>query len=347
MDALQLTKHLEAWAIRAALALVLLCGSASGQVEALEKIAPATPTGSGQLNAGRKATQTTDDTQYRIGTGDVLDIRVFNRPMLSRDAVRVDGRGMIRLPLLDEVEAVCRTESELAAEVATKYLKYQTSPHVDVFIKEYNSQPVAVIGAVNQPGRFQLQRRVRLLELLSFAGGPSGTSGGTVNIIHTSAARACPAAMSDGAQQPAPVSAYNLNQTLQGGVDSNPLIQPGDIVSLPDAAQVYVVGNVFRPTSIPLKDQPVTLATAIAVAGGVLPDSKKSKVRLTRQQPGSAAKQEIIVDLEAITKRQADDIVLQANDIVEVPTSSGKRLLRSLLGTIAPAVSQLPVRVIP
>jgi polysaccharide export outer membrane protein len=130
-------------------------------------------------------------------------------------------------------------------------------------------------------------------------------------------------------------------------VDSNPLIQPGDIVSLPDAAQVYVVGNVFRPTSIPLKDQPVTLATAIAVAGGALPDSKKSKVRLTRQQPGNAAKQEIIVDLEAITKRQADDIVLQANDIVEVPTSSGKRLLRSLLGTIAPAVSQLPVRVIP
>src|SRR6266849_3034989 len=61
---------------------------------------------------------------YRIGAGDVLEVRVLNRPQLSRDSVRVDNRGMIRLPMTDdEIRAGCRAESELAAEIATRYLK--------------------------------------------------------------------------------------------------------------------------------------------------------------------------------------------------------------------------------
>src|SRR5205085_4117247 len=114
------------------------------------------------------------DDSYRIGPGDVLEVRVFNRPQLSRDSVRVDQRGAITMPMIDEqITAVCLTEAELAAEIAKLYLKYQRNPHVDVFIKEFNSRPVAVMGAVEKPGQFQLQRRARLLELLSLAGGPS------------------------------------------------------------------------------------------------------------------------------------------------------------------------------
>ena len=132
------------------------------------------------------------DVQYRIGPGDVLDIRVFNYPQLSRDAARVDGRGMIRMPLLDgDIQAGCRTENELANDLAARYLKYQRRPHVDVFIKEYNSQPVAVIGAVSRPGRFQLQRRVRLLELISFAGGPTDQAGTQIEVAHTGSVFSC------------------------------------------------------------------------------------------------------------------------------------------------------------
>ena len=132
------------------------------------------------------------DDRYRIGPGDVLDIRVYNRPQLSREAVRVEGSGMIRMPLIDtEIRAVCSTEGELAKEISTRYAKYYKNLQVDVFIKEYHSQQVAIIGAVNDQSRFELQRRVRLLELLTYAKGPSSKAGQTINVVHSSAISPC------------------------------------------------------------------------------------------------------------------------------------------------------------
>jgi hypothetical protein len=54
----------------------------------------------------------------------------------------------------------------------------------------------------------------------------------------------------------------------------------------------------------------------------------------------------LIVDLKAIKKHEAEDIALQANDIVEVPTSEGKRFFRNLFGSMIPAATQVPVRVV-
>ena len=126
-----------------------------------------------------------DDSRYRIGAGDVLAVIVRKAPELSLEAVRVDQRGMIRIPMIDhEVQAACQTESELAVQIASLYLEYKRNPSVDVFVREFQSRPVAVIGAVNTPGQFRLQRQVRLLELLTFAGGPSNAAGRIINIIH-------------------------------------------------------------------------------------------------------------------------------------------------------------------
>ena len=280
---------------------------------------------------------------YRIGSGDVLEVRVFNRPQLSRDAVRVDNRGLIRMPMIDvEIRAACRTESELAMEIANLYLPLQRHPQVDVFIKEYSSRPVAVVGAVDKPGQFQLQRSARLLELLSLAGGPTERAGVRVFIAHADQAAPCDEAPN---RSETTFELFDLNQTLKGEVSSNPYVRAGDVVTIPEAQQVFVVGDVFRPTSIPLKER-VTLSQAVAMAGGTMPDAKKENVRILRQAPGAATKTEIVVDLNAISKRMADDPELLANDIVEVPTSTGKRILRGLISAVAPAASSLPIRVV-
>lgn len=289
------------------------------------------------------------DPKYQLGPGDVLDIRVFNRPQLSREAVRVDSRGMIRMPLIEsEIQAACHTESELAAEIATRYLKYQRNPQVDVFVKEYKSQPVAVIGAVHLPGRFQLQRPMRVLELLTFAGGPSERAGTRLQIAHSVASPLCDTlngtVASEGTTENTLIS-YGLNETLSGLSQANPYVRPGDIINIPEAELAFVVGNVLRPTAIELKDT-LTVSRAIAMAGGTMPDTKSAKVRIIRQLPGSTGKTEILVDLRAIEKQKAEDIALQADDIVDVPTSSGKRLLRSLVSSIFPAAGQLPVQMI-
>jgi polysaccharide export outer membrane protein len=285
------------------------------------------------------------DDRYRIGPGDVLDIRILNRPNLSREAVRVEGNGMIRMPLIDtEIPAACLTEGELAKEIAVRYLKFYRNPQVDVFIKEYHSRQVAVIGAVNDQSRFELQRRVRLLELLTYAKGPSAKAGQTINVVHSSQGWACKKPSADGLALA--FSSYKLSDTLLGHPSANPYLEPGDIVTLPEADQAYVVGNVFSPLAIPLKE-PVSLSRAIAMAGGVKQDTKKDKIRVLRQEPGSTTKKEIIVNLSAIEKQRAEDIALMPNDIVEVQTSEGKALVRSLIGGAGSSVTQLPIRIIP
>ena len=292
------------------------------------------------------ATAPNDEDRYRIGAGDVLDIRILNRPNLSREAVRVEGNGVIRMPLIDdEILAACKTEGELAKEIAEKYTRFYRKPQVDVFIKEYHSRQVAVIGAVNEQSRFELQRRIRLLDLLTYAKGTSAKAGQTINIVHAPRTQVCEKTEAT-TQEATAFSSYRLSDTLQGDPRANPYVEPGDIITVPEANLIYVVGNVFTPLTIPLKE-PITLSRAVAMAGGVKQDSMKDHVRIVRQEPGASTSREIVVDLTAIEKKRAVDIALMPNDIVDVPLSGSKSFLRGLLNTVAPSVGQLPVRIIP
>jgi polysaccharide export outer membrane protein len=325
------------WAV-VVLALFALAVSAFAQQPAAESVA-----------ANSKPTEVTAtsnvDDRYRIGPGDLLDIRILNRPNLSRDSVRVEGNGMIRMPLVDtEIQAACKTEGELAKEISGRYLKFYRNPQVDVFVKEYRSVTVSIIGFVNDQGRFQLQRRIRLLELLTYAKGASEKAGQTINIVHSAPVIECQQGSVE--REDLAFSSYKLSDTLAGKPQANPYLQAGDIVTLPEAEQIYVVGNVLSPRSIPLRE-PITLTQAIAMAGGVAKDSKKDKIRIVRQEPNSQTKKEIMVDLVAIEKKRAEDIALMPNDIVNVQTSETKSLLRSLIGGGAQSVTQLPIRVIP
>lgn len=364
---------------RVCASLVCVCGWAS-LVDAQAPPPPA-PTSTHTPALVNLLAEPETDSRYRIGPGDVLTIQIYNRPQLSREAVRVDGQGNIHMPWIeDEIHVACRTENEVAEEITTRYRPLLRAPQVGVFIKEYQSQPVAVIGAVNQPGRFQLQRRLRLLELLTYAGGPSERAGRSVQIIHTAPKLACAQAVTlpaDNSAEPAtpaaPASAFQapvqsmsapplgdkqdaaadqvdevystleLTEVLHGKIEMNPYIRPGDIVTLPEADQVFVVGSVLRPAPLILRG-PLTVSQAIAMAGGLMPDAKTDRVRIIRQTP--AGKSEIIADLKAIEKRQAEDVVLQPNDIVNVHVAGARSFFRTILSAVAPAVGQLPVRVV-
>jgi polysaccharide export outer membrane protein len=289
------------------------------------------------------AAQTSE--RYRIGAGDVLEIRVYNRPQLSRDAVRVEGNGIIRMPLIEgDIQAACKTEGELAKEISTRYARYYRNLPVDVFIKEYHAREVALIGAVNEQGRYQMQRHIRLLELLTFAKGPSDKAGRTINIVRGPRADVC--ATGDATPSEGALITLRLNDTLRGDETSNPYVEGGDIVTIPEAEQVYVVGNVYTPKSLPLKE-PLTVSQAIAMAGGPLRDSKTDKIHIVRRATGATSQSEIFVNLAAIAHKKEQDLMLQPNDIVEVPESTGKSLIRSLIGAVGPSVAQMPVRVIP
>jgi len=298
---------------------------------------------------GPTISDASSDVRYRIGPGDVLSINVRKSPELSVDAVRVDQRGMIRIPMIEgDVSAACRTESDLADQITKLYMEYKRNPNVSVYVRDFQSRPVAVIGAINGAGQFRLQRRVRLAELLTFAGGPSSRAGRIVNIIHTSEPYVCPGVPVDPKIAPGSdsISVFKLDDTLKGKEDANPFVAAGDIVSVPDAEQVFIIGHVVQPQAIALHDKQITISKAIAMSGGPARDASTSHVRIIREI-GDQGKQEMLVDLKAVMKQKAPDIILAPNDIVEVPSSAGKTVLTSLTGAIAPTLSNVPIRLIP
>jgi polysaccharide export outer membrane protein len=310
--------------------------------------APSSSTSSGPAvvtGAGNSMSRDEGNAAYRIGPGDVLDIRVFNRPQLSREA-RVDNEGLIQMPLLEApIKAACLTESELSKTIATAYLKYQRNPYVSVFIKEFSSQPVAVIGAVEKPGQIILRRRMRLFDAITVAGGPSKLAGSTVEIAHTGHGSICDGQPTQADPDPDDVRggfvAFTLKATLRGDERSNPWLQPGDYVRVPEAENVMVVGNVHEPKTVALQ-QAMTVSEAIARAGGPIRDTKLNQVRILRAVDGSMERQSIPVDLVAINKHKAPDILLMPNDIVDVPEDKGAAMRTKIINALTGGLGSLP-----
>jgi protein involved in polysaccharide export with SLBB domain len=292
------------------------------------------------------------DGNYRIGVGDVLQVIVVKQALLSLDSVRVGNEGTIRLPMLDrEVRAACLSETELSAEITNKYKKYLLDPQVYVAVKEFNANPVALVGAVIAPGRFQLQRPMRLLELLTRVNGPAPNAGQTIQIIRNTEVNRCAEKTSEIAvDSPANESAQELisiplAEVLRGDENFNPFVQAGDIISIAEAKleQAFVVGNVRAAVTINLKE-PVTLSKAIALAGGTAPGAQIDKIKISRQMPNSLAKTEFVVNLKDADKRRQDDILLQPNDIVDVPGPSGTRkFLKDIFRTVVPVITRVPI----
>lgn len=282
---------------------------------------------------------------YKIGVGDLLKIVVPKQTLLSLDSARVNYEGKIRLPMLNEdIQAACLTENELAGSISEKYRKYLLDPQVYVTVTEFNSNSVAFIGAVNSPGKYDLKRPARLLELLAFVNGPSPKAGKKIQIIRRKRPDLCGEnaprveVKDDNPQQ---ILAISLDDLMKGEETANPYVSAGDIILLPEATapeEAYVIGNVASPRAITL-DQPIRLSKAIAMAGGVTKGGKKKKIRITRQDAGSTSKREIIVNLEDINRGLKEDVLLMANDIIDVPGPKPS-FLKDIFRSVLPRVTR-------
>jgi polysaccharide export outer membrane protein len=284
--------------------------------------------------------------RYRIGQWDTLEIIVAKHPDLSQGSMKLDSTGKIRMPRIDSpIMALCKTEAELAEEITRIYAAtYLREPFVSVVVREQNSQPYSVIGAVKKPGSFFTSRDMTLLEILSFAGGPdSEFAGSKVQVARVGDISGC---SDKAAAQPGDTDlaffSFNLKDVMKG--QTNPRLKPGDIVSVLDADIIYVYGNVKKEGQVKVKE-PITLMQAIASAEGLRPSSK-SKVRILRQKAGSMDRDELIFDLKEIAQRKVEDPFLQPNDIVAVSEDPTKSFLKkvgdSLTGGLGGAFYRIP-----
>ena len=100
-----------------------------------------------------------------------------------------------------------------------------------------------------------------------------------------------------------------------------------------------------RPNSFPLREG-MTFTQALAQAGGPTPTAKKGSIRIVRQAPGKE-REIIAINLDAINKNQAQDPLMMANDVIEVPNSGGKTFFRNFMSALGGSVGGVPVGVIP
>src|SRR6476661_1205210 len=223
------------------------------------------------------------DERYRIGYQDTLEIQIFRHPELNQ-RVSVNSNGTINLfRIPDPVIAVCKTERELANEVADAYRKdYLRNPEVNVVAAEQRSRAFAVIGAVEKPGSYLIAKRVRLLELLSQAGGPSKEAGTRLIVARTGSTSNCKMNDQVALNDDVTLMSFKIKDVLEA--KQNLVMEPGDIVSVLDSDVVYVYGNVNKQGQIRLKE-PITLTQALASAEGLKPSTKKDKIRVLRQKP--------------------------------------------------------------
>ena len=299
---------------------------------------------------------------YLLGPGDVLDVRVFGQPELS-SSVQVDSDGNLSsLPFLEKpIVAKCRSDKDVQKDITAAYSKFINNPQVSVRISERNSrQPATVFGAVRQPTRVEMKRKVRLNELMAVSGGFTERASGTIQILHTEPLM-CPepgeeklAAPIDGTR--IPLNIIKIADLRAGKLEANPVIRPGDYVLVTEAEPVYITGSVMAPGGVYLRED-LMLSRALAMVGGARKEAKLTDVRIFRQVPGSANQQVISVDVAAIKKNQKPDFLLQAYDVIEVPEAGmfsssriGQTLVGALTGGLSSAISNtgmyLPNRVI-
>jgi len=329
---------------------------------------------------------------YVIGSGDLLDISVFDVPELSKE-VRVSQSGTISIPLIPVRLRVAGLSETQAEEKIAELLEANglvSHPEVGVAVKEHRSQPITVVGAIQHPMVYQADRDVTLLEVLAEAGGISNDAGDTVivtrrrsfSLVEVANPQTAPTTAAPGSGEPPPLDppakadsaekkaeaapntpafpsaeelahanpqmpsatteansspsspdstsiTINLNDLLEtGDTRNNILLHAGDVVTVPHAGIVYVLGAVTRPGGFVVSNDRTQLTTmkVLSLAGGLTNIAKiQHAVIIHRDDTGKQT--ETQVDLKKVLSRQSEDITMHPSDILFIPDDRTKQAL--------------------
>ncbi len=272
--------------------------------------------------------------QELMHSGDLIDVDVIG-------STEYDWRGTLNPEGFlsginftgNPIYALCQTEESVAAKIAASYAKILREPKVVVKILDRSNRPVSILyGAVKKNQRFQIKRPVWLNELIIVSGGFTDKVSGEIQILRPpnsncekeklkpiESSGAVPVEKDEKIAQTSKSDEtqyinIKISDLLSGKKEANPQILSGDIITVLEAKPIYVIGGVGTPKQIPLRTQ-ITLSRAIDSAGGLAKGADAKKVTIFRK---TAEPKIIEADLEKIKANQAEDIILQAFDIVEV-----------------------------
>jgi len=274
-----------------------------------------------------------------LGPNDQISIRALDVEEISDKTYRVSGSGDLTLPMIGTLRAAGLTVGQLESDVAAALRKYIRNPKVAISVTEFHSQPVSVIGAVTTPGIVQLQGKKTLVEVISMAGGLKNDAGQSVTITRQKefGSLPLPGARLDPTGQFS-IAELKLKDVLEArNPEQNIMIRPNDIISVPRAETIYVLGAVKRAGRFALNESDtLSVLQAVSLAEGLERTASPQKAKILRIAPGATRRAEVPLNLKKIFSGEMADVVLQPDDILFVPDSAQKRAaLRTLEALIS------------
>lgn len=271
---------------------------------------------------------------YELGPGDEIVIYALDAEEFANKPIRISTAGDINLPLVGRIEAAGMSVQALEEEIRKRLKVYIQEPKVSVNIVQFRSQPVSVIGQVGTPGVHQLEGRKTLIEVLSLAGGLRPDAGSKVKITRKPEWGPIPlpgAATDANGYSVAEVPLADIMQARHP--EYNIQILPQDVVTVPRAEIIYVIGEVRKPGGYTLNDrESMSILQALALAEGLASTSAPANSRIIRTSVG-ANRQEIPINIKEIMNGKKEDVALLPDDILFVPNSMTKGLLGRTLDT--------------
>ncbi len=280
---------------------------------------------------------------YLIGEDDVLNVYVVDVPEFSRQ-YRVSSGGTVTVPMLPQpISAAGLTlvqfSDRLAQELKASGLV--SSAHVSTSVDQSRLHAVAITGAVKRPQVYPLFTRTTLLDMISQAEGLADDAGEVAIIQRGEIANHVMEADSrqnSNPAQPSSQTSVDLKQLLDGrSANANVAIYPGDRITVPRAGVVYVVGAVNKPGGFTMKanSHGMTVLQAIALAENTTNTAVRNQSMIIRNDATAPdGHKQIPVDLKKLLQGKGPDPTLQAEDVLFVPDSSGKRALHRTIDSI-------------
>jgi polysaccharide export outer membrane protein len=272
------------------------------------------------------ATGQQDD--YVLGPGDQIVIRTIQVKEFGDKPFHLEANGTVNLPLVGRVDLNGLSLVQAEAAITKAIEKYYFNPDIAVTVAEFRAQPVSVMGAVGTPGVHEARGRVTLLEVLSSAGGVRGDAGPVVKITRQQRYGPIPLANAREAAGDTMVAEVDLKSLIEArNPAENIFVRPYDVIAVPGAEMVYVVGNVKRSGRIPLGGRSsISALEALSMAEGLDLKAAPSRARIMRPSgtTPTAGRTEIPVNLAKILSGKSSDVFLQPNDILFVPNSAAK-----------------------
>jgi polysaccharide export outer membrane protein len=261
---------------------------------------------------------------YILGPGDQITVLASNIDEISK-AYRIDSSGNVNPPIVGRTHAAGSTPEQLEHLFVARLKTYYTDPAISISVTEYRSQPVSLLGAVTKPDVYQVQGSRTLFELISLAGGLRADAGNRVQVSRRS----------DRGILPLPGATYDQTRQFMAGeipvkaiLDGkhpiyNIQVQPDDVITVPRAEMVYVVGSVNKAGGYIMSDSDsMTVMQALALAAGFARAAAGQHAKILRVTAGSTMRQEIPVNLKKVAEGKDGDVPLRAEDILFVPSSA-------------------------